>query len=71
MLGANENAHVDLSKYRSHVYMLIRRDELPVSAIKAKQLRSNTNAVHITYCLVLSVALKSRKTGEEKELPVN
>ena len=45
ILRLNETARIDLTKYGSHVYVLVRRDELRASAIMAKRLKSNPKVV--------------------------
>lgn len=50
---ANGRVRVDLTKYGSHVYVLVRRDELRASAIMAKRLKSNPKVVR----MLRSVAL--------------
>ena len=44
---------IDLTKYGSHVYVLVRRDELRASAIMAKRLKSNPKVVRDQYILTL------------------
>ena len=71
----------DLTKYGSHVYVLVRRGELRASKIMAKRLMNhpkvtilwNTVAVE---CLgdgdlLNNLRIKNVITGEEKDLPVN
>jgi len=70
-----------LTKYGSHVYVLVRRDELRASKIMAKRLLSHPkvtvmfNTIPVEAKgdgdLLHSVRTKSTKTGEEKDLPAN
>lgn len=50
---------LDLTKYASHVYVLVRRDELRASAIMAKRLKSNPKVVSaLRYVIRLLNSLK-------------
>ncbi|KAF8334703.1 thioredoxin reductase [Cantharellus anzutake] len=70
-----------LTKYGSHVYVLVRRDKLRASDIMAKRLLSNPkitvlwNTVPIEAQgkngLLSNIRLKDTKTGEERDLPAN
>ena len=71
----------DLTKYGSHVYVLVRRGELRASKIMAKRLLSNSkitilwNTVAVE-CqgdgdLLNNLRIRNVLTGEEKDLPVN
>ena len=73
--------HTDLTKYGSHVYVLVRRGELRASKIMAKRLMSHTkitilwNTVAVE-CqgdgdLLNNLRIRNVQTGEEKDLPVN
>jgi len=48
---AHENIFLDLTKYGSHVYVLVRRGELRASKIMAKRLQNNPKIVknHILF----------------------
>jgi len=46
MLLAHENNLLDLTKYGSHVYVLVRRSELRASKIMAKRLQNNPKIVN-------------------------
>ncbi|KAK7048093.1 thioredoxin reductase [Favolaschia claudopus] len=71
----------DLTKYGSHVYVLVRRSELRASKIMAKRLLNNPKITILwntvaTECLgdgdlLQSLRIKNVSTGEEKNLPVN
>lgn len=71
----------DLTKYGSHVYVLVRRGELRASKIMAKRLMNhpkvtilwNTVAVECQGDgdLLNNLRIKNIVTGEEKDLPVN
>lgn len=45
---AHENTFLDLTKYGSHVYVLVRRGELRASKIMAKRLQNNPKIVKIS-----------------------
>ncbi|KAL0578184.1 thioredoxin-disulfide reductase [Marasmius crinis-equi] len=71
----------DLTKYGSHVYVLVRRGELRASKIMAKRLLNNPKITVLwntvaTECqgdgdLLKNLRLKNVLTGEEKDLVVN
>ena len=71
----------DLTKYGSHVYVLVRRGELRASKIMAKRLQNhpkvtilwNTVAVECQGDgdLLNNLRIKNIVSGEEKDLPVN
>lgn len=72
---------LDLTKYGSHVYVLVRRGELRASKIMAKRLMNHPkvtilwNTVAVA-CqgdgdLLNNLRVKNVLTGEEKDLPVN
>ena len=75
------HASTDLTKYGSHVYVLVRRGELRASKIMAKRLLShpkvtilwNTVAVECQGDgdLLNNLRIKNVQTGEEKDLAVN
>lgn len=44
-LRSHLQSHIDLTKYASHVYVLVRRDELRASRIMAKRLLANPKIV--------------------------
>ncbi|CAE6459721.1 unnamed protein product [Rhizoctonia solani] len=84
VIGGGDSAAEEatyLTKYASHVYVLVRRDELRASKIMAKRLLAhpkvtvlwNTVAVECKGDgdLLNSLRLKDTKTGEEKDLQVN
>jgi len=70
-----------LTKYGSHVYVLVRRDELRASAIMAKRLLSNPKITVLWNTapveaqgngkLLSNLRVKDTKTGKERDLPVN
>lgn len=70
-----------LTKYASHVYVLVRRDELRASKIMAKRLLSHPNVTVLFNTvateakgdgeLLNAVRIKDTKTGEERDLQVN
>jgi len=84
VIGGGDSAAEEatyLTKYGSHVYVLVRRDELRASAIMAKRLKSNKK-ITILWNTIATEALgdgdllnalriKNIKTGEESILPVN
>ncbi|KAF8515292.1 hypothetical protein JB92DRAFT_2829708 [Gautieria morchelliformis] len=84
VIGGGDSAAEEatyLTKYGSHVYVLVRRDELRASAIMAKRLKANPKVTILwntvaTECLgdgdlLNSLRIKNVKTGEEKLLPVS
>ncbi|KAF8574227.1 thioredoxin reductase [Ramaria rubella] len=83
VIGGGDSAAEEatyLTKYGSHVYVLVRRDELRASAIMAKRLKSNPKVTILwntvaTECLgdgdlLNGLQIKDLKTGEEKVLAV-
>ena len=74
-------AGTDLTKYGSHVYVLVRRDELRASKIMQKRLLNNPKVTVLwntvaTRCdgdgdLLNSLRIKNTKTGEESDLAVS
>ncbi|WFD19755.1 hypothetical protein MCAP1_001991 [Malassezia caprae] len=70
-----------LTKYASHVYVLVRRDELRASFIMAKRLLSHPKVTVLFNTiateakgdgeLLTAIRTKDTKTGEEKDLQVN
>ncbi|ORX39244.1 hypothetical protein BD324DRAFT_618976 [Kockovaella imperatae] len=84
VIGGGDSAAEEatyLTKYGSHVYVLVRRDELRASKIMAKRVTThpkvtvlwNTVAVETKGDgdLLQSLVVKNVKTGETKDLPVN
>ncbi|KAJ7920816.1 thioredoxin reductase [Mycena leptocephala] len=84
VIGGGDSAAEEatyLTKYGSHVYVLVRRGELRASKIMAKRLMNNPKITVLwntvaTECLgdgdlLQSLRIKNVKTGEEKNLPVN
>jgi len=84
VIGGGDSAAEEatyLTKYGSHIYVLVRRDELRASAIMAKRLKSNPKVTILwntvaTECLgdgdlLNGLRIKNVKTDEEKVLPVN
>jgi len=84
VIGGGDSAAEEatyLTKYGSHVYVLVRRDELRASKIMAKRLMSNDkitvlwNTVATECCgdgdLLQSLRLKNIQTNEERQLLVN
>ncbi|KZV86973.1 thioredoxin reductase [Exidia glandulosa HHB12029] len=84
VIGGGDSAAEEaiyLTKYASHVFVLVRRDELRASKIMAKRLTSHPKVTVLwntvaTECLgdgdlLNRLKIKDIKTGEEKELPVN
>ncbi|CAG8597375.1 7146_t:CDS:2, partial [Acaulospora colombiana] len=75
------NSSLDLTKYGSKVFVLVRRDELRASKIMAKRLMSHPkveilwNTVATEACgdgdLLQNLTIKNIKTGEASSLPVN
>lgn len=70
-----------LTKYASHVYVLVRRDQLRASKVMAKRLINhpkvtmlwNTEATEAKGDgeLLKSITIKNLKSGESEDLPVN
>ncbi|KAK8844130.1 thioredoxin reductase [Kwoniella newhampshirensis] len=84
VIGGGDSAAEEatyLTKYGSHVYVLVRREELRASKIMAKRLVAHPKVTVLwntvaTECkgdgdLLQSLAIKNVKTGEESELEVN
>ncbi|CAD6590334.1 MAG: thioredoxin-disulfide reductase [Tremellales sp. Tagirdzhanova-0007] len=84
VIGGGDSAAEEatyLTKYGSHVYVLVRRSELRASKIMAKRLTSHPKVTVLwntvaTECkgdgdLLQSLMIENIKTGETKELPVN
>ncbi|KAG6379449.1 thioredoxin reductase [Boletus reticuloceps] len=84
VIGGGDSAAEEatyLTKYGSHVYVLVRRGELRASKIMAKRLMNNPKITVLwhtvaTECqgdgdLLNNLRLKNVFTGEEKDLPVN
>jgi len=84
VIGGGDSAAEEatyLTKYGSHVYVLVRRSELRASKIMAKRLMNNPKITVLwntvaTECLgdgdlLRSLRIKNVSTGEEKNLPVN
>ncbi|KAJ7366522.1 thioredoxin reductase [Mycena albidolilacea] len=84
VIGGGDSAAEEatyLTKYGSHVYVLVRRSELRASKIMAKRLMNNSKITVLwntvaTECLgdgdlLSSLKIKNVLTGEEKNLPVN
>ncbi|KAJ7750958.1 thioredoxin reductase [Mycena maculata] len=84
VIGGGDSAAEEatyLTKYGSHVYVLVRRSELRASKIMAKRLMHNPKITVLwntvaTECLgdgdlLQSLRIKNISTGEEKNLPVN
>ncbi|KAJ7465214.1 thioredoxin reductase [Mycena latifolia] len=84
VIGGGDSAAEEatyLTKYGSHVYVLVRRSELRASKIMAKRLMNNPKITVLwntvaTECvgdgdLLQSLRIKNVATGEEKSLPVN
>ncbi|KAF9220245.1 thioredoxin reductase [Gyrodon lividus] len=84
VIGGGDSAAEEatyLTKYGSHVYVLVRRGELRASKIMAKRLMNNPKITILwntvaTECqgdgdLLKNLRLKNVLTGEEKDLPVN
>lgn len=84
VIGGGDSAAEEatyLTKYASHVYVLVRRDELRASKIMAKRLVSHPkvtvlwNTVATEACgdgdLLQSLTIQDVKTGEKKKLDVN
>ncbi|KAK4683543.1 thioredoxin reductase (NADPH), partial [Tremellales sp. Uapishka_1] len=84
VIGGGDSAAEEatyLTKYGSHVYVLVRRGELRASKIMAKRLVAHPKVTVLwntvaTECLgdgdlLQSLQLKDTKTGEERNLPVN
>jgi len=69
-----------LTKYASHVYVLVRRDKLRASKVMANRLLSNSKVTIVWNTVPIEckgdqllelLITKDTKTGEEKELAVN
>ncbi|KDN44009.1 hypothetical protein RSAG8_05741, partial [Rhizoctonia solani AG-8 WAC10335] len=84
VIGGGDSAAEEatyLTKYASHVFVLVRRDELRASKIMAKRLKSHPKVTILwntvaTECkgdgdLLNSLRIKDTKTGGEKDLQVN
>ncbi|KAJ6599009.1 thioredoxin reductase [Mycena vulgaris] len=84
VIGGGDSAAEEatyLTKYGSHVYVLVRRGELRASKIMAKRVMNNSKITVLwntvaTECLgdgdlLQSLRIKNVTTGEEKDLPVN
>ncbi|KDQ06971.1 hypothetical protein BOTBODRAFT_140561 [Botryobasidium botryosum FD-172 SS1] len=84
VIGGGDSAAEEatyLTKYGSHVYVLVRRDELRASKIMAKRLLSNPKVTVMWNTVALecqgdgdllnNLRIKNVKTGEESDLPVN
>jgi thioredoxin reductase (NADPH) len=84
VIGGGDSAAEEatyLTKYASHVYVLVRRQELRASKIMAKRLVSHPKVTVLwntvaTECkgdgdLLNALTLKDTQTGEMRELPVN
>ncbi|KAJ7695781.1 hypothetical protein B0H17DRAFT_1055546 [Mycena rosella] len=84
VIGGGDSAAEEatyLTKYGSHVYVLVRRSELRASKIMAKRVMNNPKITVLwntvaTECLgdgdlLQSLRIKDVVTGEEKNLPVN
>ncbi|CEH15108.1 thioredoxin reductase [Ceraceosorus bombacis] len=84
VIGGGDSAAEEatyLTKYGSHVYVLVRRDELRASKIMAKRLVNHPKVTvlfnHVATEakgdgeLLNALAIKNTKTGEEKDLQVN
>ncbi|KAL1733539.1 hypothetical protein EV714DRAFT_246576 [Schizophyllum commune] len=84
VIGGGDSAAEEatyLTKYGSHIYVLVRRDELRASKIMQKRLLNNPKITVLwntvaTECqgdgeLLNNLRIKNVKTGEEKDLPVN
>lgn len=55
MLTEACNLYLDLTKYGSHVYVIVRRGELRASKIMAKRLLNNPKIVSLLSCEHLGV----------------
>ncbi|KAJ7166374.1 thioredoxin reductase [Mycena crocata] len=84
VIGGGDSAAEEatyLTKYGSHVYVLVRKGELRASKIMAKRLLNNPKITVLwstvaTECigdgdLLSSLKIRNLTTGEEKNLPVN
>lgn len=84
VIGGGDSAAEEatyLTKYASHVYVLVRRDELRASKIMAKRLMNHPKVTILWNTvateakgdgdLLNALRIKDTKTGEEKDLPVN
>jgi len=83
VIGGGDSAAEEatyLTKYGSHVYVLVRRDELKASKIMAKRLLNHPKVTVLWNTVALecqgdgdllnNLRVKNVKTGEEKDLPV-
>jgi len=84
VIGGGDSAAEEatyLTKYGSHIYVLVRRGELKASKIMAKRLMNHPKITVLwntvaTECqgdgdLLNNLRIKNVKTGEEKDLPVH
>lgn len=84
VIGGGDSAAEEatyLTKYASHVFVLVRRDELRASKIMAKRLLNNPNVTvlfnHVAVEakgdgeLLKQIRVKNTKTGEERDLDAN
>jgi len=84
VIGGGDSAAEEatyLTKYGSHVYVLVRRDELRASKIMAKRLKEHPKVTILWNTVALecqgdgellkNIRTKNIKTGEESDLPVN
>ncbi|KIJ36303.1 hypothetical protein M422DRAFT_212246 [Sphaerobolus stellatus SS14] len=84
VIGGGDSAAEEatyLTKYGSHVYLLVRRDELRASVIMAKRVKANPKITIIWNTVateavgdgevLTGVRIKNVKTGEESVLPAN
>ncbi|OWZ39587.1 thioredoxin reductase [Cryptococcus neoformans] len=84
VIGGGDSAAEEatyLTKYGSHVYVLVRRDELRASKIMAKRLTSHPKVTVLWNTVateakgdgevLTSLTIKNTKTGETGDLPVN
>ncbi|KIY46228.1 thioredoxin reductase [Fistulina hepatica ATCC 64428] len=84
VIGGGDSAAEEatyLTKYGSHVYVLVRRDELRASKIMAKRLLSNPKITVLWNTVALecqgdgellnNLRIRNVRTGEEKDLQVN
>jgi thioredoxin reductase (NADPH) len=84
VIGGGDSAAEEatyLTKYASHIYVLVRRGELKASKIMAKRLLNHPKITVLwntvaTECqgdgdLLNNLRIKNVKTGEEKDLPVH
>ncbi|KZT57271.1 thioredoxin reductase [Calocera cornea HHB12733] len=84
VIGGGDSAAEEalyLTKFGSHVFVLVRRDQLRASKIMSKRLRSHPNVTIMWNTIALSaegdgnllqnLKIKNIKTGEESDLQVN